>query len=206
MARRRQGWLLWRRLVCAGSGGWSAGGACLCDARSILICAGWLPQDGVRLGRFGGSEVERHEVGPGAGSISLLTVLPLVGPLALLPGRCCPQARSVILRVASAPVRLGVARSRGQGWAAGPPRRGVALTPAAGDATDGRGGGESPRGAVGQPSVSGRMANDQHQPASSRAMATQATVCFLWCSVRLVQRACSRWLPACPRARAAAGA
>src|ERR1035437_7313816 len=49
-------------------------------------------------------------------------------------------------------------------------------------------------------------ARDQHQPASSRAIATLAMTGFFLRSVKVSHRWCSRWLPACPRARAAAGA
>ena len=49
-------------------------------------------------------------------------------------------------------------------------------------------------------------ASDQHQPASSRAIATLATVCRLRRSLNLTHRWCSRRLPSSPRARAAAGA
>jgi hypothetical protein len=53
---------------------------------------------------------------------------------------------------------------------------------------------------------SGITAGDQHQPASSRATATLAMTGRYFRRFRLTQRARSRWLPACPRARAAAGA
>src|SRR6476659_1715833 len=47
------------------------------------------------------------------------------------------------------------------------------------------------------------VARDQHQPASSRAMATLATNGFLPRSVKLRHRLLRRRLPACPRARSA---
>src|SRR5450631_2019876 len=49
-------------------------------------------------------------------------------------------------------------------------------------------------------------ARDQHHPASSRAIATLATTGLFLRSLKCSHRWCSRWLPACPRARAAAGA
>jgi len=48
-------------------------------------------------------------------------------------------------------------------------------------------------------------ARDQHQPASSRTIATLAITGFFLRSVKWTHRWCNRWLPACPRARAAAG-
>lgn len=47
---------------------------------------------------------------------------------------------------------------------------------------------------------SGITASDQHQPASSRATATLAITGRFLRRFKLTQRACSRWLPACPRA------
>jgi hypothetical protein len=47
------------------------------------------------------------------------------------------------------------------------------------------------------------VASDQHQPASSRAIATLATSGFLPRSVKPRHRLLSRRLPACPRARRA---
>ena len=49
-------------------------------------------------------------------------------------------------------------------------------------------------------------ASDQHQPASSRAMATSAMTGRFFRAVNTSQRWCNRWFPAWPRARAAAGA
>jgi hypothetical protein len=46
-----------------------------------------------------------------------------------------------------------------------------------------------------------RMANDQHQPASSRAIATLATTERFLRSSNLIQRSCRRRLAVCPRAR-----
>ena len=101
------------------------------DAWSMLIYAGWLPQDGL----FGGSvsaglEVERGGLWP------LLIVLPRVAPHA-------------------AATRSPAGRSVG-------------------------------------PSQSGRVASDQYQPASSRAMATFATTGRLWQAVKVFQRWLSR--------------
>ena len=56
------------------------------------------------------------------------------------------------------------------------------------------------------PGQSSMTARDQHQPASSRAIATFAITGSFLRSVKCSHRWCSRWLPACPRARAAAGA
>jgi hypothetical protein len=56
---------------------------------------------------------------------------------------------------------------------------------------------------VGHSSITAR---DQHQPASSRAMATLAITGLFLRSVKLTQRACSRRLPASPRIRAVGGA
>ena len=50
---------------------------------------------------------------------------------------------------------------------------------------------------------SSSRASDQHQPASSRAMAVLATVAFFLRSMYLTQRACRRRFPRSPRARAA---
>ena len=50
--------------------------------------------------------------------------------------------------------------------------------------------------------MSSRMVNDQHQPASSRAIAALATTGRLLARSKPVQRVCRRWLAACPRARA----
>jgi len=49
---------------------------------------------------------------------------------------------------------------------------------------------------------SGMTANDQHQPASSRAMAALATTGRFLRLSKPAQRVCSRWLAACPRSRA----
>src|SRR5680860_749862 len=49
-------------------------------------------------------------------------------------------------------------------------------------------------------------ARDQHQPASSRAMATLASTGFFSRASKRAHRWCRRWLAASPRATAAAGA
>src|SRR5665811_548083 len=56
------------------------------------------------------------------------------------------------------------------------------------------------------PAQSSMTARDQHQPASSRALATLAITGSFLRSLKCSHRWCSLWLPACPRARAAAGA
>src|SRR6266702_309272 len=61
-------------------------------------------------------------------------------------------------------------------------------------------------GRSGSPNQSGMVASDQHQPASSRATATLAITGRFLRTVNVFQRWCRRWLPAWPRARAAAGA
>lgn len=53
---------------------------------------------------------------------------------------------------------------------------------------------------------SGNTASDQHHPASSRATATLAITARFLRRFSPTQRACSRWLPAWARARAAAEA
>ena len=62
------------------------------------------------------------------------------------------------------------------------------------------------RTSVGVRRVQSKMARDQHQPDSSRAIATLATVLRLRRSMNVTHRWCSRRLPSSPRARAAAGA
>ncbi len=97
-------------------------------------------------------------------------------------GRCCRLERVRVSRVERGP---GAARRTVAGWL-------LALPPAAGlDEAD----------CVGQSSMT---ASDQHQPASSRAMATLATVCRFRCSVNRTHRSCMRWLPRSPRTRVAA--
>src|SRR3954453_18745859 len=202
----------------------------------MLICAGWSPQDGVRRGRVGGSEVERHASRSRWGSRVVAH-----SRIAGQAPRAAARRRRLgpgLWRRAPPPLRRGVARSRGQGWPQATPE-GLGLDPGedgarcparagghAGAPPRGGGGGGCGGGwggvggvwgvavsgvavagvAVSGVAVSGRVASDQHQPASSRAMATQVTVWVFLRVLSWVQRACRRWLPACPRAWAAAGA
>ena len=115
------------------------------------------------------SEVERHERLRRCGvRRSWLTVVSPVGPLALLPVGAGARARSVIARCVPAPLRLGVARSRGQGWPKAT-RRASALT-AVRTASPVVGAGANrwvPAGsAVGQggqrPAPAGQLASDGH--------------------------------------------
>src|SRR3954452_19853771 len=194
----------------------------------MLICAGWSPQDGVRRGRVGGSEGERQASRSRWGSRG--------GGHSRIAGqapRAAARRRRLgpgLWRRAPAPLRRGVARSRGQGWPQATPE-GLGLDPGedgarcparAGARRFPPGGQVAVSGvavsgvavwgvavsgvAVSGVAVSGRVASDQHQPASSRAMATQVTVWVFLRVLSWVQRACRRWLPACPRAWAAAGA
>src|SRR3954453_19918675 len=162
----------------------------------MLIFAGWVPQGGVRRGRFGVSEVERHAafLARGGGAVVAHSRIAGQAPRAARPS--VPSgARSVVDRerpVCSRSVALGRRPKPGARLAVGPPQ-GVALTPGrAAPAGSGGGGGGALTRVRRAPAVSGggarrarrvaqssgRVASDQHQPASSRAMATQATVCF----------------------------
>src|SRR3954469_14608936 len=92
----------------------------------MLICAGWVPQGGVRRGRFGVSEVERHAAFPARGGGDVVAHSRIAGQA---PRAACPsvpsRARSVVDRersVRSRSVALGRRLQRGGGRAAGHPR------------------------------------------------------------------------------------
>src|SRR4051794_41636374 len=92
----------------------------------MLICAGWSPQDGVRRGRVGGSEVERHASRSRWGSRVVAH-----SRIAGQAPRAAARRRRLgpgLWRRAPAPLRRGVARSRGQGWPQATPE-GLGLDP-----------------------------------------------------------------------------
>src|SRR3954453_23502170 len=80
----------------------------------MLICAGWSPQDGVRRGRVGGFEVEGPAFRSRWGSRVVAN-----SRIAGQAPRAAARRRRLgpgLWRRAPAPLRRGVARSRGQGW------------------------------------------------------------------------------------------